>query len=153
MQGLGELNELYEQIILDHYRNPRNTDLLESPEADVEANNPFCGDEVRIQLLTDGGRVTSVSVSGRGCAISQSSASLLSSIMQGKTLAELQETVERMRHLMKGEELPDEDLESLGDLEALGGVRKFPVRVKCALLASSALEDALEELERKRQAE
>ena len=85
MRGLGELNDLYEEIIIDHYRNPRNNEELENPDAEIEADNPFCGDEVKIQLKFQDGRVDEIGVTGRGCAISQSSASLLSESAEGRT--------------------------------------------------------------------
>ncbi len=145
--SLGDLDELYESIILDHYRNPRNTDLLDSPDVELEANNPFCGDEVRLQLKTADSSISEISVSGRGCAISQSSGSLLAELIEGKSREETAEIVGRVRKLMMGKELSEEEIESLGDLEALGGVRKFPIRIKCALLSWATLEDALKELE------
>lgn len=141
--GLGDLDELYESIILDHYRNPRHTDLLENPEVDVEADNPFCGDEVHIQLDLDGDTVSGVSISGRGCAISQSSASLLSEMLEDKKVADALEVVTLFRRMMRGDELTEEEKDTLGDSGALEGVRRFPVRIKCALLSWTALEDAL----------
>jgi nitrogen fixation NifU-like protein len=147
MQPLEGLDELYEQIVLDHYRNPRHSEPLEDPAVDVRVNNPFCGDEVHLQLKTGpDGKVMDVSVSGRGCAISQSSGSLLTGLVLGKAPGQLHETVQLVRHLMKGEQLSEAEIDSLGDLAALSGVRKFPVRIKCALLAWSALEEAAEKL-------
>ncbi|MSQ08791.1 MAG: SUF system NifU family Fe-S cluster assembly protein [Dehalococcoidia bacterium] len=148
MQSLEGLDELYEQIVLDHYRNPRHSDLLTSPAVDIEVNNPFCGDEIRLQLKTgDDGRVSAVSVAGRGCAISQSSGSLLTELVHGKDAAGLHGTVTLVRRLMKGDPVSEAEMDALGDLSALSGVRKFPVRIKCALLAWSALEEAAEKLE------
>ncbi|CAI8008379.1 Iron-sulfur cluster assembly scaffold protein IscU 2 [Geodia barretti] len=89
MRGLGEL---YEEIILDHYRNPRNNEELDNPDAEIEANNPFCGDEVKIQLRFQDGRIDEIGVTGRGCAISKSSASLLSELAEGRTQDELSRT-------------------------------------------------------------
>ncbi len=141
--GLGDLDELYESIILDHYRNPRHTDPLESPDIDVEANNPFCGDEIHIQLDLDGESVSDVSVSGQGCAISQSSASLLAEMLEGKSAGEALEFVSLVRSMMRGDELTEDEKDKLGDILALEGVKRFPVRIKCALLSWTALEDAL----------
>lgn len=143
--GLDQLDELYESIILDHYRNPRNTEPLTDPDVDVEANNPFCGDEVHIQLEIRGGVVARVSVSGQGCAISQSSASLLAEILEGKTVDEALELVTQVRRMMRGEELSEDEKDVLGDVIALEGVNRFPVRIKCALLSWTALEDSLKE--------
>lgn len=147
MQPLEGLDELYEQIVLDHYRNPRRTGPLDGPAVDIKVNNPFCGDEIRLQLKTGAdGKVSEVSVAGHGCAISQSSGSVLTELVQGKNAAGLHDTVRLVRRLMKGEQLTGAELDCLGDLSALSGVRKFPVRIKCALLAWSALEEAAERL-------
>lgn len=143
--GLDELDEMYESIILDHYRNPRHTEPLEHPDVDVEANNPFCGDEIHIQLTLDGESVSDVSVSGRGCAISQSSASLLAETLEDKNSAEALEFVSLVRRMMRGEKLTEEEKDVLGDVAALEGVKRFPVRIKCALLSWTALEDALKD--------
>ena len=142
--SLDELNELYEAIILDHYRNPRNTGPVESPDIDLEVNNPFCGDEFHIQLKVDGDTISQVGITGRGCAISQASASLLAELVDGKTSAEVRTSVDAFRRLLRGEEVSEEERDVLGDIEALSGVRKFPVRIKCALLSWVGLDDALE---------
>ncbi len=141
--GLGDLDELYEAIILDHYRNPRNSGPVDDPDIDLEVNNPFCGDEFHIQLKVDGNSVSQVGINGRGCAISQASASLLAELVQGKSYADVNAAVDSVRRLLKGEEITEEDQDILGDIEALGGVRKFPVRIKCALLSWVGLDDAL----------
>ena len=141
--GLGDLDELYEAIILDHYRNPRNSGPVDDPDIDLEVNNPFCGDEFHIQLKVDGNSVSQVGINGRGCAISQASASLLAELVQGKSYADVNAAVLSVRRLLKGEEITEEEQDILGDIEALGGVRKFPVRIKCALLSWVGLGDAL----------
>ena len=141
--GLGDLDELYEAIILDHYRNPRNSGPVDDPDIDLEVNNPFCGDEFHIQLKVDGNSVSEVGINGRGCAISQASASLLAELVQGKSYADVNAAVDSVRRLLKGEEITEEEQDILGDIEALGGVRKFPVRIKCALLSWVGLDDAL----------
>jgi nitrogen fixation NifU-like protein len=144
--GLEQLDEMYESIILDHYRNPRHTEPLDHADVDVEAQNPFCGDEIHIQLiLDDADKVQGISVSGRGCAISQSSASLLSEMLEGKDVDSALEYITLMRRMLRNEEMTEEELDQLGDLVALEGVKKFPVRIKCALLSWTALEDALHE--------
>jgi len=138
-----ELDELYKEIILDHYRNPRHRGSLASPNATHEGLNPLCGDEVTVELLVDGDRVADVAYKGSGCSISQSSASMMTEAIYGKPLGEVKRLSEAFTAMMRGEE--NIDPESLGDLEALSGVRKFPVRVKCATLAWHTLEEALEE--------
>ena len=143
--GLDELNDLYEAIILDHYRSPRNTAPVESPDIDLEVNNPFCGDEFHIQLKVEGDTVSQVGITGRGCAISQASASLLAELVEGKASSEVRASVSAFRRLLRGEEVSDEEMETLGDVEALSGVRKFPIRIKCALLSWVGLDDALRE--------
>ena len=141
--SLGDLDELYEAIILDHYRNPRNSGPVDDPDIDLEVNNPFCGDEFHIQLKVDGNSVSQVGINGRGCAISQASASLLAELVQGKSYADVNAAVDSVRRLLKGEEITEEEQDIIGDIEALGGVRKFPVRIKCALLSWVGLDDAL----------
>lgn len=138
-----ELDELYRDIILDHYRNPRHRGSLASSTATHEGLNPLCGDEVTVELLVDGNRVAEVAYKGSGCSISQSSASMMTDAIDGKPLDEVKRLSADFTAMMRGEETVDR--ESLGDLEALSGVRKFPVRVKCATLAWHTLEEALEE--------
>jgi nitrogen fixation protein NifU and related proteins len=138
-----ELDDLYKDIILDHYRNPRHRGSLDAPSATHEGLNPLCGDEVTVQLLVDGDRVTDVAYKGSGCSISQSSASMMTEAIYGKPLGEVKSLSEAFTAMMRGDE--GVDTEELGDLEALSGVRKFPVRVKCATLAWHTLEEALEE--------
>ncbi|MBA47042.1 MAG: SUF system NifU family Fe-S cluster assembly protein [Dehalococcoidia bacterium] len=140
-----ELNEMYEEIVMDHYHNPRNTELLETPDFEIEKNNPFCGDEIKIQLsIKDESKVT-VSVTGRGCAISQASGSLLAEKINNIDSNDLQNTVDLFRKLIKSEELTENELDILGDISALSGVRKFPVRIKCAMLSWVALEDIIKQ--------
>ncbi|MFP6680365.1 MAG: SUF system NifU family Fe-S cluster assembly protein [Dehalococcoidia bacterium] len=145
-KGLGDLDELYQEVLLDHYRNPRHTDRLDDPTAEVDAVNPFCGDEIHMQLGITGDHVVEISVTGQGCSISQATGSLLTEIVEGKTLDEARSLRELFRGLMMGEELTDDQLDQLDDSVALQGVRRFPVRIKCALLSWSALIDALDEV-------
>ena len=151
------LEDLYREIILDHYRNPRNRGELDSPPAHrAEGFNPLCGDEVVVYLIVDDGKVSDIKIDGQGCSISQSSASMMSAAVKGKTLDEVRNLVRAFKgmmsiheHSLDGEgELP-EDLSSLklGDLEALRGVVKFPVRIKCATLSWNTLTQGLDELE------
>lgn len=145
ISGLDEMNDLYEAIILDHYRSPRNTAPVETPDIDLEVNNPFCGDEFHIQLKVEDGSVSQVGITGRGCAISQASASLLAELVEGKSSDEVRAAVDSVRRLLKGEDLIEDELDILGDIEALAGVRKFPVRIKCALLSWVGLDAALKD--------
>ncbi len=145
-QGLGDLDELYQEVLLDHYRNPRNTDRLDDPASEVDAVNPFCGDEIHMQLGMVDDKLSAISVTGQGCSISQATGSLLTEIVEGKTPDEARALRELFRGLMMGEELSEEQLDDLEDSVALQGVRRFPVRIKCALLSWSALIDALDKV-------
>ena len=138
-----ELNEMYEEIVMDHYHNPRNTELISEPDYEVEKNNPFCGDEIKILISLDQNQKTIVSVTGRGCAISQASGSLMAEKIDLLPYKELQRNVDLFRKLIRDEILSEEELDSLGDVSALSGVRKFPVRIKCAMLSWGALEEII----------
>lgn len=144
------LEELYREVILDHYRNPRNRGHLESPDATAEGVNPLCGDEINIEVRFDGDVVTDVAVEGQGCSISQSSASMMTEAIKGKSKSEIAELVSRFRKMMSLEESEDTGLDPerpgsvLGDIEALQGVRQYPVRIKCASLGWNTLMEALE---------
>lgn len=143
MMNTGHLDELYREVILDHHRHPRGRRALEHPDLEASGLNPSCGDEVTLQLELDGDRISDVAVLGRGCAVSTASGSMLAEIVRGRTLDEAREIAERFKEMMHGDEIPDEV--DLGDLEVLTGVRKFPVRIKCALLPWVTLfDDALE---------
>lgn len=143
------LEDLYRDVILDHYRNPRHRKPLDSPDTSAEGVNPLCGDEVTVEISFDGDRVTDISVHGQGCSISQSSASMMSEAVLGKTREEIDALSRRFQDMMTSE---DEDAAGidpsrpgsvLGDLEALQGVRRYPVRIKCASLPWTTLEQAL----------
>jgi nitrogen fixation protein NifU and related proteins len=145
------LEDLYREIILDHYRSPRNRGELPAPPAAVaQGHNPLCGDEIIVYLLVDDGAVTDVKVGGQGCSISQSSASMMSQAIKGRSVAEVRALVRRFKGMMTIDESTDGDGDgavaapALGDLEALQGVVKFPVRIKCATLAWNTLVDALD---------
>lgn len=144
MRELDEVGELYQEIILDHCKNPRNGKVLEEAQIEARGYNPFCGDEVAIQLKLRDGNVEEVGFQGRGCSISQASGSMLSELLRGKTLEDAERLTEVFRKLMRGEEFTEEELQELGDLSALSGVRKYPIRIKCALLAWTALEEGIE---------
>ena len=143
------LEELYREVILDHYRNPRNKGHLDEPEATAEGVNPLCGDEISIELNFDGDLVTDVAVIGQGCSISQSSASMMTEAIKGKSRTEIEDLVAKFRQMMSIDESDDLGLDPerpgsvLGDLEALQGVRQYPVRIKCASLSWNTLLEAL----------
>ena len=155
------LEDLYREIILDHYRNPRNRGELESPPAHrVEGFNPLCGDEIVVYLqVGDDGRIDDIKIGGQGCSISQSSASMMSSAVKGKTIGEAREVTRAFKALMtihesrlegegdgSGTDTPVPNPEvNLGDLAALQGVVKFPVRIKCATLSWNTLSQGLDE--------
>ncbi len=145
------LNELYREVILDHYRAPRHHDHLESPDGTAEGNNPLCGDEVTIEVILDGEVVSEVGAIGVGCSISQASASMMSEAVTGKSRADIDELIRKFKVMMTIEESDEQIVDperpgaALGDLEALQGVRKFPVRIKCADLPWITLEQALKD--------
>jgi nitrogen fixation protein NifU and related proteins len=135
------LQSLYQQVILEHYRKPRNHGELADPDVEIHMNNPTCGDEIILQLRVDGDRVAAVRFRGQGCSISQASSSMMSQLVQGRTLEEVAAITRRFTEMMHGSPEAAAD-RSLGDLRALAGVAKFPVRVKCALLGWNALQEA-----------
>jgi nitrogen fixation protein NifU and related proteins len=144
------LEDLYREIILDHYRTPRNRGELPPPAVRAEGHNPLCGDEIQVYLDVTDGVVSDIKVSGQGCSISQSSASMMSQAVKGKPIAEVQALVRKFKGMMSvddsdGEATADVEVK-LGDLEALQGVVKFPVRIKCATLAWNTLVQAMSEL-------
>jgi nitrogen fixation NifU-like protein len=155
---MADLEELYREIILDHYRSPRNRGELDSPPAHrVEGFNPLCGDEVVISILVEDGRLSDLKIGGSGCSISQSSASLMSSAVKGKPLDEVHQLIHTFKGMMSihealldrdGESVEPEEinLDKLGELAALQGVVKFPVRIKCATLSWNALAQGLDEV-------
>jgi len=147
------LEDLYREIILDHYRSPRNRGELPTPPAQVaQGHNPLCGDEITVYLQLDGDAVSDIKVGGQGCSISQSSASMMSQAIKGKSVGEVRALVRRFKSMMSIETDEAADGDSgvdvaevaLGDLEALQGVVKFPVRIKCATLSWNTLLDALD---------
>ena len=152
------LEDLYREIILDHYRNPRNRGELPVPPAHrTEGFNPLCGDEIIVFVEVADGRVADIRIAGQGCSISQSSASMMTSAVKGRTLEEVAELTRAFKAMMsiheaglEGTETSDDDVAEtsdvpLGDLEALRGVVKFPVRIKCATLPWNTLTQALDE--------
>jgi len=138
-----QLDELYREVILDHFKNSSHRGELAGAQIRVEGNNPLCGDELVFFLKLSNGCVSQARFGGKGCAISQASASMLSQQVEGRTFDEIRRIIEAMKALMQGQD-PDSSLD-LGDLESLAGVRKFPVRVKCAALSWNVVEQGLEE--------
>lgn len=140
------LEDLYREIILDHYRSPRNRGELPPPATHAVGHNPLCGDEIEVYLDVRDGVVQDIKVGGQGCSISQSSASMMSQAVKGKSVDEVRALVHKFKSMMSIEELEDGDAAAdvkLGDLEALQGVVKFPVRIKCAVLSWNTLTEAL----------
>ena len=141
------IEDLYREIILDHYRTPRNRGELQPPAVCAEGNNPLCGDDIRIYLDVADGVVRDVKFSGQGCSISQRSTSMMTVAVKGKPLAEVLAFVRRFKHMMtltEGDDEVDQSI-NLGDIEALQGVVKFPVRIKCATLGWNTLLEAITE--------
>jgi len=163
---MADLEELYREIILDHYRSPRNRGELDSPPAHrVEGFNPLCGDEVVVSMVVEDGKLADLKIGGSGCSISQSSASLMSAAVKGKPVDEVRRLISTFKGMMSihqanlgpdgngdadadgAESEPEEiDLDKLGELAALQGVVKFPVRIKCATLSWNALAQGLDEV-------
>jgi len=137
-----ELSALYQELILDHYRRPRNKGTLEGATHAVSLNNPLCGDEIDLQLRVDNDTIKEARFVGRGCSISQASASMMTQLLKDRTVPQAIALAERMGAMMQGDDGAARD-KALGDLRALAGVSKFPVRIKCALLPWNALTDAV----------
>jgi nitrogen fixation NifU-like protein len=135
------LDEIYKEVILDHYKNPRNKREVPGAELTCSKNNPLCGDEITVFVHEEDGRLVDVGFVGQGCSISQSSASMMTEAVSGATRREAGELIERIRGMMAGEVEPDED--AFGELVALKGVVKYPVRIKCAVLPWDVLQEAL----------
>ena len=140
-----DLRALYQEVILDHYKHPRNYGELEDADK-AEGYNPLCGDRVAVYVKKDGDQIERVSFEGSGCAISTASASLMTEAVAGKSIEEANALQECFRSLLTGQEAPSPELD-LGKLEVLAGVRHYPVRIKCATLAWHALKAALEDQE------
>lgn len=135
------LDDLYREVILDHYRSPHHRGQLAGPDLVARGNNPVCGDEVTVQVRLADGTIAEVWTMGNGCSISQASASIMTGGVEGKTLDEALELVGEVEGMMRGKGAPEG--EGLDDLVALEGVKKFPARVKCALLGWEALKEAI----------
>jgi nitrogen fixation NifU-like protein len=146
---MSNLEDLYREVILDHYRTPRNKGELPPPATCTEGTNPLCGDEIKIYLDVRDGVVTDVRFSGHGCSISQASASMMTAAVKGKTIDQVRSIAKRFKQMMTIEDddgQPPADVR-LGDIEALQGVVKYPVRIKCAVLGWNTLLEGLNSVE------
>ena len=140
------LEDLYKEVILDHYRAPRNKGRLDPHDIVLERNNPLCGDEIELFLRFEGDDITEISFDGKGCSISQASASMMTEKIKGQTAKDARLLAESIKRMMAGEE--EGDQKQIGDLVSLKGVVKYPVRIKCALLGWNTLVEALEETDK-----
>lgn len=148
MSSDANLSALYQEMILDHYRKPRNKGELESPDASIELKNPLCGDEVGVQLIFDGDIISDIKFTGRGCSISQASASMMTELVKGMKKEDVEKLRVAFRAMIMGDQEAASD-PSIGKARALSGVSKYPARVKCALLGWNALEAGIETATRK----
>jgi nitrogen fixation NifU-like protein len=153
---MSAIEDLYKEIILDHYRSPRNQGELAEPAHRCEGFNPLCGDEVVVYVAVLDGVVEDIKIGGHGCSISQASASMMTEIIKGKSMDEAEKVIQAFKEMMSiyeselsGNERPESAISDidLGDLEALQGVVKFPVRIKCATLAWNTLTQSFAEIE------
>lgn len=133
------LDDLYKEILLNHYKNPHNYGNLEAANLRVKGSNPSCGDQIELVLQTDGSSIQDIRFRGQGCAISQASASLMTDLIKGKSWAEAEKLIRQFKAMIVDGAAPSPEL---GDLAALSGIHKLPARVKCATLAWNALEEA-----------
>jgi nitrogen fixation NifU-like protein len=140
----GGIDDLYREIILDHYQSPRNRGRLPTPDLTTRGSNPLCGDEVELSLAITDGHIVDVAFQGQGCSISQASASMMTETIRGKTLAEVVQVLGTFKTMMTTKGELQVDPECLGDLGALQGVRPYPVRVKCALMPWNVLKEGLD---------
>lgn len=138
-----QLSSLYQQLILEHYRKPRNKEELPEKTVEVHMANPVCGDEIRLQLRVEDDRIQAARFVGQGCSISQASVSMMTTLLEGRALSEANALADRFTEMMHGSEEAAKDRE-MGDLRALQGVSRFPVRIKCALLGFDALQEAID---------
>jgi nitrogen fixation protein NifU and related proteins len=140
---MSELRELYQEVILDHNKNPRNFGPMEDANRTAEGRNPLCGDEIKVYLKLDGDTIADIRFEGRGCAISKASASMMTMSLKGKTTDEAETLFQSVHDMLTGEPDPNADPDEMGRLAVLSGVREFPVRVKCASLGWHAMRAAL----------
>lgn len=141
---MDDLEQLYQDIILDHYKNPRNRVELRDDEVLADEENPLCGDQVRLAARLEGGRIADVRYDGKGCVISQASASMMTELLKGKSADEAHKMIDQFVQAMRGER--EFDPATPDDLLAMGGVRKYPLRVKCATMSWHGMEKVLNRL-------
>ena len=139
-----EIQALYQQVILDHNKNPHNFGTLDHANCSAEGLNTLCGDQINIYLIVDGDTITDIRFNGSGCAISKSSASIMTTLLKGKTVDEAEELFGKFHNLVTAEMDDQFDMDELGKLAVFAGIREFPARVKCASLAWHTLKSALE---------
>ena len=137
-----QFDDLYREVIIDHFRKPRNRGTLPAPSQHAEGMNPVCGDEIALDLDVSGGMIAALAFTGQGCSISQSSASMMTQQVRGRSIAEAERIADLVSSMLVDGAEPSAEI---GDLEALQGVAKFPVRVKCALLAWKVLREGLDQ--------
>jgi nitrogen fixation NifU-like protein len=140
---MSDLRDLYQEVIIDHSRRPRNFGVLAAPTHNARGHNPLCGDQLTLQLELDGDRIARIGFQGQGCAISTASASVMTETVLGKTLKEVDELYHRFHDLVTADPTTPRDTEGLGKLQVFAGVCEFPARVKCASLAWHTLQAAL----------
>ena len=143
--SFNNLDNLYRQVIMDHYKNPRNKGSLDEGNLTVDMNNPTCGDRIHLTLKVEDGIVTDVKFDGEGCSISMSSASMMTQAIKGKDIETAMKLSRIFSDMMQGKEVEIDDDLDLGDIESLQGVAKFPARIKCATLAWKAMEKGFDE--------
>lgn len=143
-------DDLYRDLILDHFRHPRNQGALDKPDVKVQGVNPLCGDNLELTFIVRGGKIEDIKMTGNGCSISQSSASMMTEALKGKDLSTSQSLAQAFKKMMLQNGSADDLPEDLEDLAALEGVQKYPVRVKCALLAWNTLLQGLNDYQEKK---
>ncbi|MBA13554.1 MAG: SUF system NifU family Fe-S cluster assembly protein [SAR202 cluster bacterium] len=136
-------DDLYQEIIMDHNRSPRNYGSMDNPTVELEGFNPLCGDQIKVFVLLDEDKIVDIVFDGIGCAISKSSASIMTVELKGKTISDAQSIFDAFRLMITGKDLDDDSLDLLGDVEVLGGITKYPARIKCASLAWHTVNSAL----------
>ncbi|HSH24559.1 MAG TPA: SUF system NifU family Fe-S cluster assembly protein [Massilibacterium sp.] len=142
--SFNQLDQLYRQVIMDHYKSPRNKGTFDDDTLTVNMNNPTCGDRIQLQMKVEGDTIKEAKFTGEGCSISMSSASMMTEAVKGCTIEKALQMAELFSDMMQGKEI-DPDEFTLEDIEALQGVAKFPARIKCATLAWKAMEKAVKE--------